>query len=439
MSPIERLEARQAEIQDRLTAIPATAEVEERHVSDEEMTELRALREEFTGIDGKIVELRASDEIRARQAAAAVPVPTHGAARTELRSEPYRKDGADSYFLDKYKAEKRGDRNAIERLTVNDRYRTDKEQRAGATTVAGAGGEWAPPLWAEDQFVAYLRPGRVFADRLNKVPLPKDVSSINLPKMTGGTAVATQGTQNTAINIQDVTTTSVNTGITTIAGGTTVSLQLLQQSPISIDDVILKDLAKDLAKKIDIAAITAVAAVSGLNAVTYTDASPTSLKIAQQVQQGIDAVTNAIFEAPNVAVMRPERWGKLIAAGDSSGRPLVLPKATYGANNTIGSANGVGAEGYRGDLRALDVYVDANIPANLGTGTNQDEIFILKSDEINLYESQPEFGVFEQTFANNLQLFIRAHEFYGIIANRYPGAISLIAGTGLVTTLTYGS
>jgi HK97 family phage major capsid protein len=117
--------------------------------------------------------------------------------------------------------------------------------------------------WAIDQFVGYLRAGRVFADRLNKKVLPAGVSSINLPKVTGGTAVAAQSTQNTAINQQDITTTSVSTPINTLAGGALISMQLIEQSPVSIDDIILQDLANDLAKKIDVAAITAVAAVSG--------------------------------------------------------------------------------------------------------------------------------------------------------------------------------
>jgi hypothetical protein len=85
------------------------------------------------------------------------------------------------------------------------------------------------------------------------------------------------------------------------------------------------------------------------------------------------------------------------------------------------------------------VYLDPNIPVNLGGGTNQDEIFIMRGDEVYLYESAPAFGVFEQTYANTLSLYIRAHEFYGIIANRYPAAISLITGTGLVSTLAYGA
>lgn len=442
------LEARQVELQEKIKSIIDTADAEQRGITDEEQTEINGHHAEIRAADDKIATLAAvastRAEVEARRAAAVpippVPVPVVP-AYTEARSEPYRKGGTDSYFLDlhsvKYNTE--GSTEARTRLQVNSRHYADMERRAGQTTVAGAGGEFAPPWWGVDQFVGLLRAGRVFADRLNNKPLPSGVSSINLPKIATGTATAAQSTQNTAINQQDATTTSVSTGISTIAGGSLVSLQLLQQSPISIDDVILADLAADLAQKIDAAVITNVAGVTGLNGITYTDAAPTSLKIAQQVQAGIDAVSTGIYRPADTIVMRPERWGKLIAAGDANGRPLVLPSTAYGPQNSIGLGNGQTAQGYAGNLRGLDVYIDPNIPVNLGAGTNQDEIFILKADEVFLYESTPQFTTFEQTYANTLSLYCRAHEFYGIIANRYPKAISLITGTGLVSTLAYGS
>lgn len=438
------LEARSSELLDTIKKIIDTADTESRGITDQEQVEINGHHAEIRAIDEKLTTLTAvkahlDERGRTLDTVKPITVPHIPVAYTEERSEPYRKGGTDSYFLDLYRAENKGDTDARQRLDVSRRYRDDMEKRAGATTVAGAGGELAPPAWLENQLVELLRPGRIFADRLNKSVLPANVSSINLPKISTGTALATQTTQNTAINIQDIATTSVSTGITTVAGGTTVSLQLLQQSPISIDDVITKDLAKALARQIDVAALTAVAAVSGINAVSYTDASPTSLKITQQVQQAIDAVSNAVFEVPTAIVMRPERWGKILTAGDSAGRPLALPSTGYGPNNALGLANGQNAQGYAGNLRGVDVYLDPNIPVNLGAGTNQDEIFVLRGDEINLYESAPQFGVFEQTYANTLSLFIRAHEFFGIIANRYPGAISLITGTGLINTLAYGA
>lgn len=449
MSLIEMIRARKAQIEARMKAIDdeldgivATADTEQRNVTDEEQTQVGALLEERTAatadlktVTGQEVAAVEAEESRARQGAA-LPAGAGqfggAAGHTDLRTEPYRKGGQESYYRD-LRAASRGDSAARERLIVNDRYRNAKlEERSGETTVAGAGGEFDPPLWQIDQFVKVARPKRTFADTVNNVTIPRGVSSINIPKVATGTATATQTTQNTGVNVQDITTTSVSTAITTLAGGGVYSLQWLEQSPIPVDEVITDDLGRDLATKIDAAVIAAVAAVSGLNAITYTQASPTSLLFGQFVQQGIDQVLGGNYTDPNAILMRPDRWGRLLAYGDSTGRPIVLPKASYGAFNSVGEANGVNVQGYAGDYRGVPVFLDPLIPNNLGAGTNQDECFVLDASQINLYESAPSIETFDQTYANQMSMFVRIYEYYGIIANRLPKAISLITGTGMI-------
>ncbi len=436
MDPIEILEARRAEIDAEMETLVSTAETESRSITDEEQTNLDNLVTEYRSIAKKIQSLTAVAEARAEMGSAleaAGAHPTFAPARTELRTAPYHKEGKLSYWNDLAQV-KLGNAEARDRLVENDRHREDKikERRTGETTVAGAGGEFAPPLWEIDQFVKYLRAGRPLADILNKSVVPHGIQQIALPKIATGTAVATQTTQNTQINVQDITTTSVSTNFTTIAGGALIAQQLLDQSPISMDDVILQDLAADLALKVDIATIAAIAGVSGLNAITYTNASPTSLLLAGFVQQAIDQIHMGTFAPAEAIVMRPDRWGRLIAAGDSTGRPLVVPSASYGLFNAIGQADGQNAQGAAGTFRGVPVFLDASIPANLGAGTNQDEVFVLRPSQINLYESAPKAEAFQQTYANTLSVFCRIYEYFGIIPNRLPKAISVVSGTGMI-------
>ena len=63
---------------------------------------------------------------------------------------------------------------------------------------------------------------------------------------------------------------------------------------------------------------------------------------------------------------------------------------------------------------------------------SQDEVFVLESQQVNLYESVPQIEAFRETYSNQLSLFVRVFEYYGIIANRLPKAISLITGTGMI-------
>ena len=306
------------------------------------------------------------------------------------------------------------------------------------STAAGAGGEFAPPLWQVEDFVAYRRPGRATADILNHEALPYGVSSINLPKVTTGALTGTQANQNTGVANRDFATGSVTGSVGTISGQVVISQQDLDQTPINLDNVILQALQRDYDLQLDVAVIAAIAAAAG-NAITYTDASPTSAKILGQVQQGIDAVHTGIYSPAKAVIMRPDRWGKMLAATDGNGRPLVLPNADYGAFNALGLAEGQVPQGYAGSLRALATILDPSIPNNLGAGTNQDEIFVLDPSQITLYESAPKAETFQETYANQLSVLCRFYAYWTIIPNRLPKAISLITGTGLVNTLAYGA
>ena len=430
---LKALELRKAEIIAELEAIVKLNETEKRSANKEESARQIELLDAGDSVAKKIKKENAADELRARVAAATpVAVLENLPIFTELRTEPYRLNGTESYYADLCRSRLLGNHEATERLVLNDKYREahyTPETRA-ESTVAGAGGEFAPPLWAIQQFVALARPKRTTADLVNNLPLPAGVSSINLPKVNTGAAIAPQ-TQNTGVQVTDITTTSVSTNITTVAGGALISQQMLDQSPIGLDQVITADLARALAGAVDAAVIAAIAAAAG-NAITYTNAAPTSLIFGTYVQQAIDAVLTGDFQNPDAIIMHPARWGRLLAYGDSAGRPLVVPNAAYGRFNQLGTANGVVNQGIAGEYRGVTVYLDPLIPTNLGVGLNQDEVFVLESQQINLYESVPQIEAFRETYSNQLSLFVRVYEYYGIIANRLPRAISAITGTGMI-------
>jgi hypothetical protein len=88
-----------------------------------------------------------------------------------------------------------------------------------------------------------------------------------------------------------------------------------------------------------------------------------------------------------------------------------------------------------GRFCGLDVYIDSNLATNLGAGTNEDRAIVMRSADVFLWESTPKFEVFPQTYAQNLSLFARAYEYMSFQAGRYPGAISILSGTGMATTL----
>jgi HK97 family phage major capsid protein len=435
---ISELSTKRAEVRKGLDAVLEQASAESRGLTDEERARFDADEAEVRTIDARVKEL--DEQIRADAAAAEVAKRyAFGGAKVVSEPDVYRRGyGGRSYFRDLHLARNKGDRDAFDRLTRNDRMVA--EQR-GITTVAGAGGEFVPPLWLETQFVKLARPGRVTANLAPTQALPPGTDSINIPKVSTGTTVASQATQNNAVSNTDLATTSVSSPVVTIAGGQTISLQLLEQSPLNIDEVVLGDLAAAYATQLNTqvlsglgtgGTLTGVLTQSGTNAVTYTSASPTVPLLYPKVADAIQRIHTARYLPPDTIIMHPRRWAYLLAATDATtGRPLVTPKAG-GMFQNFAVQDAVEAQGYVGEMQGLPVFVDACVPTNLGAGTNQDPIIVARIADLMLWEGNVKAEAFQQTYAQNLSVYVRLYNYASFQPGRYPASISVISGTGLV-------
>ncbi len=443
-SRTQQLAARDAADEGMRTITETVATEKRDALSEPEQTAFEAhraarakARTEIEAIDARMAELVAEDEADIRSAETlrkaginlATVAPVGGATVTD--PEVYRKGGQRgySYFRDLALANN-GNAGSIDRLRRNDK--AVKEQRAGVTTVNGVGGEFVPPLWLEDEWIAYLRPGRVIVNHTTNAALPGGTDSINIPKVLTGTATAQQTTQNTLVNETDLTTTSISSSVVTIAGGQTISMQLMEQSPINIDALVLKDLAADYVTKFEAMVIAALVAAG--TSVAYTQASPTFIGAGQfysTILKAISALETARYAPPTAIFMHPRRWNWCLNAADTTGRNLIVPNAS-GPFNASGVAQDPAAQGYVGILAGLPVFVDANIPVNLGTGTNQDEVFVAKADDVLLWEGDVRAEAFQQTYAQNLSLYVRLYNYASVQAAKYAQSIQVIGGTGLV-------
>jgi HK97 family phage major capsid protein len=354
-------------------------------------------------------------------------------------SEPstYRRSDPDtSYFRDLYEARNNGSREATERLV-----RSDRERRA-LSTGATEGGEFAPPGWLVDEFIKLARPGRVAADRAQHEALPSGVSSVNLPKVATGVSVDIQAQQNTALSQTDMTTNSVSSGISTIGGKQVVSMQLLQQSGLNFDTVILGDLAGEYAKQLDLQFLSGsgtggqLRGVTGIagTTVTYTDGSPSvggAGKFYAQVAKALQAVETSRFAQPDAIIVHPRRWAWVLAASDTSNRPLVTPSGA--GYNAVGTAGAPAAEGRVGEMLGLPVYTDPNITIADGAGTDQDIVYVGRFSDCWVYESPIQAEAFTAPYADSMGVLFRLFAYSAAIPDRYPASVAVIRGTGLVT------
>lgn len=308
------------------------------------------------------------------------------------------------------------------------------------STNNGAGGEFVPPAFLTNMWLALARAGRVIADACHKEPLPDGTMTINIPKVMSGTSVATQGTQNTNIANTDLTTAFVTANVFTKAGAQTVSLQELDRSPIEFDEVILGDLTLAMAQSIDFAVaygsgvndVTGILNTSGINTVTWTQGSPTVKGLYGQIEQAKVDIANTRFLPPTHSFMTPTRWGWIEQTFDSNNRPLVVP-ADNGAWNVLQVADPQAeVQGLTGSrLLGLDLYQDPNIPSNLGTGANQDVVIVSRMDDNWLMESPVTTRALPQTYGAQLSVLFQIYEYMAFTAARYPTANSVLVGTGL--------
>jgi len=352
----------------------------------------------------------------------------------------YRPDRPErSYFRDLYLSKQTGDRDASERLSQHS-LAVATENRDISTTDT-AGGDFVPPVYLVNEYIAKARAGRVTADLCSKFALPPGTDSINFPAITTGTASAAQASQNSALQETNLVTATVTAPVTTIGGIQDVSVQLVEQSPIAFDQVIFSDLAASHAVAVGNAVINGTGASGTLegfvnadtvNTVTYTDGSPTAAETISKIADGIQQVASARFLPADGIVMHPRRWYALSAGGDLQGRPLVVPTAY--AMNTLGTSDAPVAQGPAGSILGLPVYLDPNIATNTGSGTNQDIIIISRFADAYLFEGTPKAEVFRETLSAEATVRFRLYNYVAFTAERYVGVnTSIVSGTGLAT------
>ncbi|MGY1499173.1 phage major capsid protein [Streptomyces sp. QTS52] len=440
---LPHLRAARSAAKAQLDGILAAPQAESRDLTTAERTTFNAKCDEIRGLDRDIeqaVEAEQRGDKAAQLRSRYMPQGPQPTGLTVTSNENvYRKADVHghSWVKDMTAVALRADADAAERLHRNTRE-VAMETRALSTTD-GAGGEFVPPLWLINEAVTLARAARVVADQVRKLPLPPGTDSVNLPRVATGTTTAEQTSQNTAVSNTDATTNSVSASVATLAGQQVISQQLIDQSPVNMDDVLLADLTADYAVKLDTFVINNNAAnkrgllnVTGVNAISYTDASPTVGELYAKGADGIQQIHTGRFLPPDKVFMHPRRWAWFTAALDTAGRPLVVPVANM-PQNVLAAMGDVISEGFVGTWQGLPVYVDPNIPINLGAGTNEDRIIIARSSDILLYEGVMRAEAFRETKADQLSVLLRVYNYAALHSERYPKSISVISGTGLIT------
>jgi HK97 family phage major capsid protein len=428
-------------------ALLARAAEENRDLSEEEETQLTDIKADAEKRSANLkrlgewnVEKDKAAEARAKYDEILIPEQSKPELRVTRNEMPYREHGGFSFFRDLVAA-KNGELSAMERLHRHNLFMqklrpeySDTEQRAGTSGSATSFGSFIPPIWLLDEIALMARTGRVVPNLARDAGEPQS-TSITIPRITTGTAVAIQATENSSIGTTDIVSAQLTRTTSTLGGYEDVSIQSVELSPMQIDRFIFADLVADYNRAVDSQCIIGTGAnnqllgldtLTGVNAVTYTQASPTIPLLYSQVANAIQLVQTARFAAPDAILMHPRRWANILAASDTTGRPLVTPYA--GMNNPADGVNNA-PYGFVGSMQGLPVYADANIPTTVGG--SQDEIYVARFADMLFMEGALRTEVFRDIGSANATVRFRVYAFVNFFCGRFPASVSRITGTGL--------
>lgn len=331
-----------------------------------------------------------------------------------------------------------GDLEAEQRLN---RHMQEERVERGAQLQRAAGtGAFAGlvvPQYLTELYAPALSNLAPFADACNRHDLPDSGMTVNISRITTPTSVALQASENTAVSNTDIDDTLLTENIQTAAGQQTLSRQAIERGT-GIEGVVMDDLFRRYAATKDSTLINQ--ATTGLDAIAtsnaYTDASPTAAELWPKLLGAAGNVETALLGmgSAKIALMHPRRWywlqSQLTTSFPMFSQPGI-PGNASGVN--LGAQYGAGARGILPG--GLVVVTDANVPTNLGAGTNEDRIYIVDNDECHLWEdpNAPIFIRAEQAAAASLGVLMVLYGYFAYSFRRFTNAVQRLDGTGLVT------
>jgi hypothetical protein len=352
---------------------------------------------------------------------------------------PFLRDVIDQFLYRDLSAEQRLNQHMAEERVERGQYM----ERAGETLTSNWTG-LTVPQYLTDMYAPAIAGLRPFADICNKHQLPANGMSVNISQVTTASSVALQGTELTAVSATSTDDTLLTENVQTAAGQQTLSRQAIDRGT-GIEGIVMDDLFRRYATTLDKTLITQ--GTTGLSAVAtstaFTTGSPTFLGSGTAANNlypkilgaaaGVEAALLA-YGQPTHAIMHSRRWYWLSSQSSASWPSVSQPflDVRVGGDNNGSTYN----SGIRGRLpNGLEVIVDNNIATNVGTGTNEDEIYIVPSSECHLWED-PQAPVFlraEQAAAANLGVLLVLYGYFAYSFRRYANAIGKVNGTGNVT------
>jgi len=400
-------------------------DVEVKRLSADRDTKLREA--EFQSMKGQVQSLTEAIE----SARKIDPAFTLGGEAQPEGKAIYGPQGEQSFYSDVREFLKSNDSSARER------WEESLDGKAMTQGVGSAGGFLVPDQVADE--VLQLRAQQaVLRGLFPSIKVNSD--TLRIASVSSGLTagwVAELASKPTA----DLAFAELSVNVFTAAGMAIASNQLLRNAKSSVDSLVNRDLALRLGNLEEVAFISGTGTgqpqgilnTAGINTVTLT---PTTIvDLLDAIVDAVTAIYTNYFGSPNAIVMHPRTWARIVKARESgtSANYIVGPGSNPFGRRSNDSLPGYG-EGQtpRGSLFGLPVYTTANIPTNLGAGTNESRVIVGNFSEGLILENQGlTLDQSEHVFFQTNQTIFRAEEAVGFTAARYPKAFTVVTGAGL--------
>ena len=434
----QQIGALTARAQDLVTSIEGTSDAADTKAVHEDLQRLqmqvaplymeqqrRIQEESMKALTGQVSQL--GEVIKQLQEGVRLPLFESGKADGEDLTY---QDGKMSLFGDIMRASTQGGKSGKEAQARLDEFYGEKANEYVEGTDA-AGGFLVRP-----EFLGYVPPRTRPFTLLDIIPEVRvRTDQIEFVKGTASETAGWSAELATKIQAANQTFASVTASIFTVAAYALSSNQLLEDS--SVDVIIRDQLERGVRKVVETAILNGtgtgqplgILGTSGVNSRPYTDASPTVGELLPVIATAITDVMDNHLSSPTHIVMRPQTWTKIITDASATGT------FTFGAGVADPGARTASDPFPNRSLFGLPVILTAQMPSNLGAGTNETRIIVMDANEqLFLNRSDMEVALSEHVFFLANQTVFRGERRVGFTAGRYPQSITVISGTGLINT-----
>lgn len=440
---LSKLQENRSSKTDLIDATLTRAATEDRDISEIELANIQALKLEVEKLDERITQI-AEIEIRnsanaeiAAKIDATPQTRAVGGAKVISEEPTYHARGESNFLADAMAAEFGGSYEARERIA---RYQNEvRIEKRGSDTTNFAG--LVVPQYLVDQFATLRRAGRPVLDISAARPLPSQGMTVNIGRLTTGVTSYVQASQNTAPTASTPDDTLLTVNVNTVASLCDLSKQAVMRGT-GVEDQLIGDGIRSYNTKLDALAINGsgssgqhlgILNTTGINATTYTDSSPTWPEFFPKLVAAIQDISTNFYGSATHIVAHPSLIGCWLRALDSTNRPMF--NSTAGNPfNAPGTFDRPGYDMSGLQILGIPVVADANIPTNLGSGTNETAVIVGDFRESYVWEENngaPLYVRFEQP-DGNVAIRTVLFGFSAFTAGKYPAAFSAITGTGLI-------